>query len=180
MTQISNGNPNDDQQLLIDRVYERLRQLAHGRMSGESSHTLQATALVHESWLRLGSDLEAGRFNDEKHFIAVAAETMRRVLIDHARSKHSLKRGGGWRRITESQIDAATSSAPNQEEDLLRIHNALDQLAADHPRKAEIVNLRYFAGLSIPEVAAVIGISVPTVNRDWQFARAWLRHTMDA
>ena len=173
------SDPPKTQESLVDGVYQRLRRLAQGRMQGEANHTLQATALVHESWLRLSDDLEAGRFNDEKHFIAVAAETMRRVLIDHARSKRTRKRGGEWNRTTLSSLTAPAIESNTEEEEMLRVHEALESLCANHPRKAEVVELRYFGGLSIPEVSAVLDISVPTVNRDWQFARAWLRRKMD-
>ena len=155
---------------LLPLVYTELRRLAAAKMSREGpGHTLQPTALVHEAWLRLGDD---ARFENRAHFFGAAAEAMRRILVERARRKQREKRGGGAEHV---DVDAMEIAAPTANDDeLLAIHEALDRLAAHDARKAELVKLRYFAGLSFDETAAVLGISVPTANRDWAYARAWL------
>lgn len=151
-------------------VYHELRRIAAHRLSHESpGQTLQATALVHDAWMRLGAE---SRWNGPEHFLSVAAETMRRILIDRARRKHAARHGGGWARTSLSDLSDAT--ADGADEELLAVHEALDRLAAVDARKAELVKLRYFIGLSIEEAAASLGISAPTAKRDWAFARAWL------
>jgi RNA polymerase sigma factor (TIGR02999 family) len=154
---------------LLPLVYAELRQLARAKMARElPGHTLQATALVHEAWLRLGD----ARFESRAHFFGAAAEAMRRILVERARRKSRAKRGGGAEHLDVDDIEIAMPTP--DEDDLLAVHEALDKLAALDPRKAELVKLRYFAGLSFDEVAEVLGISVPTANRDWAYARAWL------
>lgn len=155
---------------LLPLVYHELRRIAAHRLRYESpGQTLQATALVHDAWMRLGAQ---SRWNGPEHFLCVAAETMRRILIDRARRKHAIRHGGGWARASLSGIADATAGSADDE--LLAVHEALDRLASVDARKAELVKLRYFVGLSIEEAAATLGISVPTAKRDWAFARAWL------
>ena len=154
---------------LLPLVYEELRRLAAHKMSGEApGHTLQATALVHEAWLRLGD----GVFANRAHFFAAAAEAMRRILVERARRKHREKRGGGAEHVDVAELDIA--APPGNEEESLAIHEVLDRLAAHDARKAEVVKLRYFVGFSFEETAEVLGVSVPTAKRDWAYARAWL------
>jgi RNA polymerase sigma factor (TIGR02999 family) len=156
---------------LLPLVYEELRKLAASRMAHEPpGQTLQPTALVHEAWLRLGGD-ENQRRNGRAHFFAAAAEAMRRILIDNARRKHAARHGAGQKPLDIQEIEIA---APVPDDLLLSIDEALGKLAQDHPRKAELVKLRYFAGLSIEEAAQSLGISEATAKRWWAYARAWL------
>jgi RNA polymerase sigma factor (TIGR02999 family) len=154
---------------LLSLVYVELRQLAAAKMVREApGNTLQATALVHEAWLRLGD----GVFANRAHFFGAASEAMRRILVERARWKLRQKRGGGAERLDVNDIEIA---APlGNEMETLAVHEALDQLAAIDPRKAEIVKLRYFVGFSFDETAKLLDISVPTAKSDWAYARAWL------
>ena len=153
---------------LLTEVYAELRQLARAKMAREQpGHTLQPTALVHEAWLRLGDQ----RFENRAHFFGAAAEAMRRILVEAARRKHAARRGGGH---AHADVDEIQIAAPVPDDELLAVHEALDRLAAQDARKAELVKLRYFAGLTIDEAADVLGISAPTAKRDWTYARAWL------
>jgi RNA polymerase sigma factor (TIGR02999 family) len=155
---------------LLPLVYQKLRQVASDKMRSEAAgHTLQATALVHEAWIRVGG--EAQGWQSRWHFFSAAAEAMRRILIDRARSKRAKRHGGGMERV---DVDGVEIVAPVEESELLDVHEALDAFAACHPTKAELVKLRYFAGLTMPEAAEVIGISTPTAERHWAFARVWL------
>lgn len=160
---------------LLPLVYEELRKLAARKMSNQPpGQTLQPTALVHEAWLKLagsGREQYAGR----AHFFAAAAEAMRQILIDKARRKASLKHGGGHvhEELHESRIELRVPSA-----ELLAVHEALDQLAAEDPLAADVVKLRYFVGMTIPEVAAALRIAPRTVDRHWLFARAWLKRAI--
>ncbi len=152
-------------------VYNELRKLAAHKIAAEpSGQTLQPTALVHEAWLRLAGD-DAARFANRAHFISAAAEAMRRILIDRARSKHRLRRGGGWQRVDLESVTVATED-PN--ETVLAVHEALDRLAAEDPLDAQIVKLRYFVGMNHQEIATELGLSEPTVRRHWAYARSWL------
>ena len=154
---------------LLPLVYTELRRLAAAKMSREQpGQTLQPTALVHETWLRLGD----GAFENQAHFFGAAADAMRRILVERARRKLREKRGGGAEHLDVDEIEIAAPMANDNE--LLAVHETLDRLAAHDARKAELVKLRYFAGLSFEETAEVLGISVPTANRDWAYARAWL------
>ena len=141
-------------------------------MAGESpGHTLQPTALVHEAWLRLvGHDAQT-RFQNRAHFFGAAAEAMRRILIDNARRKRTLRHGGDQQRIDIQEVEIAAAAT---DDELLALNDALDKLAEQDKQKAELVKLRYFAGMDFEEAAEVLGISVPTANRWWAFARAWL------
>lgn len=154
---------------LLGKLYAELRQIARAKMAREQAgHTLQATALVHEAWLRLGDQ----SFENRAHFFGAAAEAMRRILIERARRKLTAKRGANAEHVDAGEIDIA---APTEKDDeLLAVHEALDALAAHDGRKAELVKLRYFAGLTIEEAAEMLGISAPTAKRDWTYARAWL------
>ncbi len=159
---------------LLPLVYAELRQLARAKMAREQpGHTLQPTALVHEAWLRMGGGGAAGvpSFENRGHFFGAAAEAMRRILIDRARRKLAAKNGAGAEHVDADEIEIA---APSKDDELLAVHEALDALATHDPRKAELVKLRYFAGLSIDDAADVLGISAPTAKRDWTYARAWL------
>ena len=160
---------------LLPLVYDELRKLAAARLTRErAGQTLQATVLVHEAYLRLVGAADAPKWQGRGHFFAAAAEAMRRILVDDARRRQSRKRGGEMRRV---ELDAATPPAAPEElaaEDLLALDEALRQFEAEEPLKARLVKLRYFAGLSIPEAAAALGISVATAKRHWVYARSWL------
>ena len=172
---------------LVPLVYAELRRQARLALRREGEgHTLQPTALVHEAWLRLGDQPRAG-WEGRTQFLAVAAQAMRRVLIDHARTRRALKRGGGGVQLSLGDADRAAASAgggpagsaPLDAVDVLALNDALERLAALDPRKARLVDLRYFAGLSIPEAAAALGISPATVGREWAVARMWLRRELE-
>ena len=156
---------------LLPLVYEELRKLAAAKMARESAgQTLQPTALVHEAWLRLAGTAST-QFDSRGHFFAAAAEAMRRILIENARRKSRLKRGGQQERVDLDQVQLATDSDPAM---VLSIDQALEKLAKAHPQKAELVKLRFFVGLSLPEAARALNLSETTVKRHWAFARAWL------
>ena len=165
-------------------VYAELRRRAANALRREADgHTLQPTALVHEAWMRLDGQ-HGARWESRTQFFAVAAQMMRRVLVDHARTRRALKRGGAPVQVTLGEVDRA-AAAPDAEcaadaVDLLALDDALARLAALDPRKARLVELRYFAGLSIPECAAALGISQATVGREWAVARIWLRRELGA
>jgi RNA polymerase sigma factor (TIGR02999 family) len=159
---------------LLPFVYDELRKLAAARMTAEApGHTLNATALVHEAYVRLVGD---HHFADRSHFFRVAAEAMRRVLIDHARQKRRIRHGGDRERVPLSDVEVA-AAAPAEE--LLALDEALERFAAVEPVKAELVKLRYFAGLSEDEAAVALGISRATASRYWTYARAWLINALD-
>jgi RNA polymerase sigma factor (TIGR02999 family) len=154
---------------LLPFVYDELRKLAAARMAGErAGHTLDPTGLVHEAYLRLVGDQ---RFEHRGHFFAAAAESMRRILVDHARRAGAVKRGGAGERLA---FDPEQFAAPERPEDLLALDEALQQLDRDEPRVAELVKLRYFVGLTIPEAADALGVAPRTADAWWAFARAWL------
>lgn len=161
---------------LIQLVYDELHDIAEARMRREDpAHTLQATALVHEAYLRLA---DAGLdWSDRKHFFVIAARTMRRILTDHARSKHRQKRGGALDRVTLSGL-AADDEEPDTLE-LVAVGEAIDALGEQDERKATAIELHYYAGLSYDEVAEALDISPATVHRDLRMARAWLRTRLD-
>ena len=154
---------------LLPLVYAELRQLARAKMAREQpGHTLQPTALVHEAWLRLG----AQSFENRAHFFGAAAEAMRRILVERARRKLREKRGAGAEHVDVDDLEIA---APTENADeLLRVHEVLDQLAAEDPQKAELVKLRFFVGLPLAEAGAVLGLPERTAKRHWAYARAWL------
>jgi RNA polymerase sigma factor (TIGR02999 family) len=175
LSAIEQGDPKAAEQLL-PLVYDELRRLAAQKLARESpGQTLQATALVHEAYLRLvGSPTEAmaPAWNSRGHFFAAAAEAMRRILVDQARHKRTVKAGGDRERIGLSDIE---SPAPEPDIDLLALHDALDKLEAADKRKAELVKLRFFVGLTIEEAANALGVSISTATNDWAYARCWLR-----
>ena len=156
---------------LLPLVYEELRRLAAARMAQESpGHTLQATALVHEAWLRLVGSSETN-WNSRGHFFGAAAEAMRRILLERARKKNRVRHGGQLQRVDFEQVTVASQDSDDV---VIAIHDALEKLAAESPAKAEIVKLRYFAGMEHAEIAEVLGVSEPTVRRHWAYARSWL------
>src|SRR5262245_31278520 len=157
---------------VLPLIYDELRKLAAARMAAESpGQTLQPTALVHEAYLRLVGPAEATRWDSRGHFFAAAAEAMRRILVEAARRKKADKRGGGRSRLDAARIEIA---APEPDDDLVAIDAALDHLAAADPVKADLVKLRYFAGLTIEQAADALGISPATAKRYWAYSRAWL------
>jgi RNA polymerase sigma factor (TIGR02999 family) len=174
LSAIEQGDPTAAEQLL-PMVYEELRKLAAQRLAQEKpGQTLQATALVHEAYLRLVDVAAMQKWESRGHFFAAAAEAMRRILIDQARRKHSQKRGGNLRRV---EFDAgALLAAPGDqpEDDLLALDEALRAFESEDPKAAKLVKLRYFAGLSIAQAADALGISAATAKRHWVYARAWL------
>ena len=157
---------------LIPLVYEELRGMAAKRMApGSKDQTLQPTALVHEVWLRLGADQMRG-WTSRTHFFATAATAMRSILVDRARRRMAVRHGGGQQRVNIEDVQLAEHAAVDNQ--ILAVHEALDKFAVLDPRKAELVKLRYFGGLSLEETAEALGISEPTAKRWWAYARAWL------
>jgi RNA polymerase sigma factor (TIGR02999 family) len=176
LSAIEQGDPHAGEQLL-PLVYDELRQLAAQRLAQERpGQTLQATALVHEAYLRLVDVDQAQHWNSRGHFFAAAAEAMRRILIDNARRKKADKAGGGWQR--QEMIDAELA-VDTTGDDLFAVDEALSRFAAQHPRAAQIVHLRFFLGHTLEEAAAHLGIEPRTAYRDWAYARAWLRRELD-
>ena len=171
---------------LVRLVYAELRRQARLALRRErDGHTLQPTALVHEAWLRLGDQHDA-QWESRAQFFAIAAQTMRRVLLDHARARHAAKRGGGAVQVTLGGADEGSAGrGARQDEgtaldavDVIALDDALARLAELDPQKARLVDLRYFAGLSIPEAAEVLGVSTATLGREWAVARMWLRREL--
>jgi len=161
---------------LFDLLYRELRGLAVSAMRSErGNHTLQPTALVHEAFMRLADDTAA--IENRRHFFGVAASAMRRILVEHARARHAAKRGGHAPRVSIDDVSVAAPAALDPV-DLESLDAALTELARLDPRQARVVELRYFAGLTVEEAADVLGASPRTVKRDWQMARAWLRREM--
>jgi RNA polymerase sigma factor (TIGR02999 family) len=175
LSDIDAGDPHAAEKLL-PLVYDELRKLAAQRLAQEKpGQTLEATALVHEAYLRLVDDGNAQNWNSRGHFFAAAAEAMRRILVDNARRKQSKKRGGDRIRLDLDQVAAATSERVDE---LLDIDAALEGLSSADPQAAELVKLRYFAGLSIPQAAAALGISPRSADFLWAYARAWLLRSL--
>lgn len=157
---------------LLPLVYGELRRISASKMAKDAGeHTLQPTALVHEAWLRLVADAPP-RWESRAHFFGTAAEAMRRILVERARRRQAAKRGGGTEPLPLDAVDVPASTA--QDDVLLRVNDALDKLATKDPRKAELVKLRYFVGLTFEETADVLGIAVPTAKQWWAYTRAWL------
>jgi RNA polymerase sigma factor (TIGR02999 family) len=166
-------NGADPSGAVVQQVYEELRRLADVCFLGQHpGHTLEPTALVNEAYVRLAHRAD---FHDRTHFVAVAVTAMRQILVDHARRRAAQKRGGGWRRITLSDVAA---SDPDRELDVLDVEQALASLAQLDERKARVVELRFYGGLTIDEIAALLDVSPITVNRDWWMARAWLQREL--
>lgn len=177
VTQLLRDWRNGDQaafERLLPLVYDELRRLAGHYLRGErQGHTLQSAALVHEAYLQLlGQEID---WQNRAHFLGVAAQAMRRVLVDYARSRNYQKRGG---QVAHVEIEAAATIALAQAGELVALDDALQGLEKLDPRKSRVVELRYFGGLSVEETAEVLGVSVPTVVRDWNTAKAWLRREM--
>jgi RNA polymerase sigma factor (TIGR02999 family) len=161
---------------LLPLIYDELRRLAVSKMSRETpGQTLQPTALVHEAWLRLTGN-EQQVWNGRPHFFGAAAEAMRRILIDNARRKRAVRHGGGQQRTDYQEL---TIAAPMKDDELIAVSEALEQFAAVDRQKAELVKLRYFAGLTIEEAAEILDVSAPTAKRWWTYARAWLRREIE-
>ena len=174
---IEQGDPQAAEKLL-PLVYDELRKLAAQKMAQEEpGHTLQATGLVHEAYLRLVDGNRARQWNSRGHFFAAAAEAMRRILIEHAREKRALKRGGAWHRVPLEEVDLPAGSP---HEDLLALDEALERLTRLDATAAQLVKLRYFAGLSVEEAAAALDLATSTAYRHWTFARAWLHSQLGA
>jgi RNA polymerase sigma factor (TIGR02999 family) len=184
LSAIEQGDPSAAEQLL-PLVYDELRKLAAQKLAQEASgQTLQATALVHEAYLRLVRPASGGRgppeeqhWDGRRHFFAAAAEAMRRILIDRARHKQTHKAGGGRRRLDLDDIEPALEEENGDR--LLALDEALRQLETEDPRKAELVKLRFFAGLTAEQAAAALGVSTSTAEKDWAYARSWLRVAID-
>jgi RNA polymerase sigma factor (TIGR02999 family) len=156
---------------LLPLVYSELRRVAAAKMAHESyQHTLQPTALVHEAWMRLGADQQPA-WQNRAHFFAAAAETMRRILIDNARHRRAIRHGGGQVRMNVDDLEIAAND--ERDDQLVAVHEALAKFAAEDPRKAEFVKLRYFGGLTLEEAAAALDIPAGTAKRWWTYARAW-------
>jgi RNA polymerase sigma factor (TIGR02999 family) len=171
LSALEQGEPRAAEQLL-PLVYNELRRLAAEKIAQERpGQTLQATALVHEAYIRLVDGKLAQHWNSRGHFYAAAAEAMRRILVESARRRKASRRGGDRRRL---DLDWAEPEAPRVSDDLLALDEALEKLAQQDSRKAEVVKLRYFAGLTMEQTAQMLGISLATANRWWNYARAWL------
>jgi RNA polymerase sigma factor (TIGR02999 family) len=173
LLQRADGGDASAAEKILPLVYGELRKLAAAKMALESAaQTLQPTALVHEAWLRLGGDDQA-QWKNRAHFFSAAAEAMRRILIDNARRRRAARHGGGLEKVSANATGFDVAS-PQADEELLLLHQALDALAAHDPRKAELVKLQHFVGLSVEESASVMGITDRTARRDWVYARTWL------
>src|SRR3989441_1260471 len=175
LSAIESGDPHAAEQLL-PLVYDELRRLAAQKLAQEKpGQTLDATALVHEAYLRLVGQGDETPWNTRGHFFAAAAEAMRRILVENARRKQSLKRGGDWER---QDLDESNRAAPQAAEDLLALDEALSKLAEADKTAAELVRLRYFAGLTMPQAAEMLGVSLRSAERLWTYARAWLHRAI--
>lgn len=174
LRELSNGRPGALDHLM-PLVYDRLRRISHRQLRGERrGHTLSTTALVHEAYLKL-VDIDAVDWRDRGHFFAMAGRLMRRILIDHARTRKRRKRGGDWVRVPLDQVlDVSIERADT----LLALDEALDRLEARNERQSRVVHYRFFVGLSVEETAAALGISEATVKRDWAYSRAWLNRAL--
>lgn len=177
LSAIEAGDANASEALL-PLVYEELRRLARAKLNHERpGQTLQATALVHEAFLRLVDQTHTQQWDNSRHFFAAAAESMRRILIERARQKQSLKRGGKHQQV-EFSPEIEPSFLPLACDDILGLDEAIEKLQEKHPRKAELIKLRFYAGLTTAQAAHTLGISTTTAENDWAYARAWLRLEM--
>jgi RNA polymerase sigma factor (TIGR02999 family) len=173
---LERGEPGSAEALFL-LVYDELRRLASGYLERErSGHTLQPTALAHEAWLRL-VDADAVEWQGRAHFLGVAARAMRQILVEHARGRQRLKRGGGWHRV---ELDPGVAATADEGPDLVALDRALEQLGALSARQAKVFELRFFGGLPTASVAFLVGVSERTVEREWRFARAWLAEALAA
>ena len=177
LQRIDQGNANAIDELL-PLIYDQLRSLANQKLRNEAAgQPLQGTALVHEAYIKLVGNDNRQQWQGRRHFFAAAAEAMRRILVDNARRKQSLKRGGDRQREPLEEVASDESSPPRDE--VLAINEALESLHREDPQKAELVKLRYFAGLTLPEIAELLGISRATAGRHWTYAKAWLRKEVE-
>jgi RNA polymerase sigma factor (TIGR02999 family) len=175
LERVEQGDPKAADELL-PLVYEELRKLAAAKMAQEKpGQTLQATALVHEAWMRLVGTEERKTWNGRGHFFGAAAEAMRRILVDRARQKGRIRHGGELERVDLDHVNIATDDS---DETVLAMNEALEALARESPQKAEIVKLHYFTGLEYPEIAQALGVSLSTIERQWAYARSWLYREM--
>ena len=175
LSRIESGDPSAAEQLL-PLVYDELRKLAASKFANEKpGHTLQATALVHEAYLRIVDVEKAQHWDSRGHFFAAAAIAMRRILVEEARRKQRLKRGGEGQRVPFDGIDVPFGMQP---EELIDLHEAISKLELESAEKANVVQLRFFVGMTHEEVAEVLGVSAVTVRRHWRYARAWLRREL--
>ena len=173
---VERGDPGAAEELFV-LLYAELRRNAAVKLAHElPGQTLQPTALVHEAWLRLVGNQNA-TFSSRAHFFHAASEAMRRILIERARRKRAVRHGGRYRRV---DLDGFDPAAPNADEHLLAVHEVLDKLTSEHPVQAQLVKLKYFAGMTNAEVAEVMGISVSTVKNYWTFSRAWLFNEIES
>jgi RNA polymerase sigma factor (TIGR02999 family) len=173
LSEIESGDPHAAEQLL-PLVYDELRKLAAAKLAREKpGQTLQATALVHDAYLRLVDAEKAQHWNSRNHFFRAAAESMRRILVETARRKASQKRGG---RLARQEFDSSALAETSRPKEVIAVHDALDELAAEDPLAADLVKLHYFGGFSLEETAELLGQSRATAYRTWSFARAWLRN----
>jgi len=173
LQKIDAGDPQAADQIL-PLVYDELRKLAAAKMARESpGQTLQPTALVHEAWLRLGGEAQPN-WQNRAHFFAAAAEAMRRILIENARRRHAVRHGGGLEKVSANATGFEVAAPEMGDAELLRLNEALDALDAHDPRKAELVKQWYFGGLTLEQIAAALGISARTADRDLAYAKAWL------
>ena len=171
------GGGSKAQEELLPLVYQELRRMAAAKMAHEApGQTLQPTALVHEAWLRLGGN-EQPAWQNRSHFFGAAAEAMRRILVENARRKLRLKRGGGQEHV---ELEESAIAGPAEDEKIVRVHEALDALAQEDPEKAEIVKLRFFVGLGHEEIAALLGVNEKTVRRHWEVAKLRLFQSIQA
>jgi RNA polymerase sigma factor (TIGR02999 family) len=162
---------------LFEVVYDELKRMAEWQMKSERQDiTLQSTAIVHEVWIKLIGNRDQQGWNNRKHFFAAAARAMRRILVDSARSRKRIKRGGGLAKVELQDADLISQ----QDDELLALHEALELLAIEDARKAELVSLRYFGGLTNAQAAKQLDVSIATAERDWTFAKAWLRAKMES
>ncbi len=161
---------------LLPMIYEQLRKLAAAKMANEPpGQTLQPTALVHEAWLRL-SQQSRSNWKNREQFYAMAAEVMRRILVDRARRRRSRKHGGGLERM---ELDGVEATSPVDDDLVLQVHDALERLDGEDHEKAQVVKLRFFVGLESAEIASLLGVSEKTVQRHWAFAKAWLARALE-
>ena len=175
LSAIEQGDPSAAEQLL-PLVYDELRKLAAQKMAQEKPGlTLQATGLVHEAYIRLVNVEEEQHWDSRRHFFSAAAESMRRILIENARRKRRIKRGG---ELDRAELPDLAEIDPTPRDELIDLDEALKKLAAEDPEKAELVNLRFFAGLPLEEISEILGLAMPTVKRHWRYARAWLHKEM--
>ncbi len=173
LSAIDRGEPEAARQLL-ELVYDELRRLAAGKLAREADgHTLQPTALVHEAWLKLVGR-ENPRFKDRTHFFRAAAEAMRQILIDRARRKRTQRHGGGYERVAWEGFDHPAEAAEAADDRLLALNEAIEKFSRQHPVQADLVKLRYFAGMTQEEVAQALDVSLSTAKNYWTFSRAWL------